>query len=125
MSIFSSIFKRKKRKDQRFILDEYELIIYNPNAPEEREIVDLSLGGIGFTYLDTGKRLDESFELEIKIGDDFHLRKVRVKTVSDTEVSRITSKKKSYRRLNARFLNLDPIQEYDLKSILNKYGKKI
>ena len=106
-------------------MDEYELIIYNPHAPEEREIVDLSLGGIGFTYLDTGKRLDESFELEIKIGDDFHLRKVRVKTVSDTEVSRITSKKKSYRRLNARFLNLDPIQEYDLKSILNKYGKKI
>jgi len=125
MNIIARLFKRKKRQAQRFIVDEYDLIIHNPNAPEEREIVDLSLGGIGFTYLDTGKRLDESFELEIKIGDDFHLGKVRVKTVSDTEVSEITSKSKVYRRLNARFLNLDPIQEYDLKSILNKYGKKI
>ena len=106
-------------------MDKYDLIIHNPNAPEEKEIVDLSLGGISFTYLDTGKRLDESFELEIKIGDDFHLVKVRVKTVSDIEVSEITGKSKIYRRLNARFINLDPIQEYDLKSILKKYGKKI
>jgi len=125
MNIIAKIFKRKKRKEQRFIVDEHDLIIHDSNAPEEKEIVDLSLGGLSFTYLYTGKRLNESFELEIKIGDDFHLGKVRVTTVSDTEVSEITGKSKIYRRLNARFINLDPIQEYDLKSILKKYGKKI
>ncbi len=85
----------------------------------------MSLGGISFTYIDTGKRLDESFELEIKIGDAFHLGKVRAKTVSDTEVGEIPHKFKKFRRLNARFIHFDPIQEYDLRSILKRYGKKI
>lgn len=83
------------------------------------------MGGISFVYADTGKRLDKTFELEIKIGDVFRLGKVRVKTVSDMEVGEITSKTKILRRLNAQFLNLDPIQEYDLRSILKEYGKKV
>ncbi len=125
MNLIAKIFKRKKRKEQRFIVDDHDLIIYDPNAPEEKEIVDLSMGGISFVYADTGKRLDKTFELEIKIGDTFRLGKVRVKTVSDTEVGEITSKTKMLRRLNAQFLNLDPIQEYDLRSILKKYGEKV
>ncbi len=125
MNLIAKIFKRKKRKEQRFIVDDHDLIIYDSNAPEEKEIVDLSMGGISFVYADTGKRLDKTFELEIKIGDTFRLGKVRVKTVSDTEVGEITSKTKMLRRLNAQFLNLDPIQEYDLRSILKKYGEKV
>lgn len=124
MNLIAKIFKRKKRKEQRFIVDDHDLIIYDPNAPEEKEIVDLSMGGISFVYADTGKRLDKTFELEIKIGDIFSLGKVRVKTVSDLEVGEITSKTKMLRRLNAQFLNLDPIQEYDLRSILKEYGEK-
>ncbi len=125
MGLIDKIFKRKKRKEQRFIVDDHDLIIYDSNAPEEKEIVDLSMGGISFVYADTGKRLDKTFELEIRIGDVFRLGKVRVKTVSDMEVGEITSKTKTLRRLNAQFLNLDPIQEYDLRSILKEYGKKV
>lgn len=125
MNLIAKIFKRKKRKEQRFIVDDHDLIIYDSNAPEEKEIVDLSMGGISFVYADTGKRLDKTFELEIKIGDTFRLGKVRVKTVSDLEVGEITSKTKILRRLNAQFLNLDPIQEYDLRSILKEYGEKV
>ena len=106
-------------------MDDHDLIIHDPNVPEKKEIVDLSMGGISFVYEDTGKRLDKTFELEIKIGDVFHLSKVRVKTISDTEVSAIPNKSKSFRRLSARFLNLGPAQEYDLRNILKKYGEKI
>ena len=106
-------------------MDDHELIIYDANAPEEEEIVDLSIGGISFVYVDNEKRLDKTFELEIKIGDSFRLGKIRVETVSDTRISEITIKTKIFRRLSARFLNLDPIQEYDLKSILKECGKKV
>ena len=106
-------------------MDEYDLIIYDPNAPEEKEIVDLSMGGLAFVYVDNKKRLDKTFELEIKIGDSFRLRKVLVETVADTRVSEITSKTMILRRISARFLKLDPIQEYDLKSILKEYGEKV
>jgi len=106
-------------------VDDHDLIIYDSNAPEEKEIVDLSMGGLAFVYVDNKKRLDKTFELEIKIGDSLRLGKIRVETVSDTRISEITIKTKIFRRLSARFLNLDPIQEYDLKSILKEYGKKV
>ena len=125
MNFITKIFKRKKRKEQRFIVDDHDLIIYDPNAPEEKEIVDLSMGGLSFIYVDNEKRLDKTFELEIKIGDSFRLGKIRVETVSDTRISEITIKTKIFRRLSARFLNIDPIQEYDLKNILKEYGKKV
>jgi c-di-GMP-binding flagellar brake protein YcgR len=125
MNFITKIFKRKKRKEQRFIVDDHDLIIYDSNAPEEKEIVDLSMGGLAFVYVDNKKRLDKTFELEIKIGDSLRLGKIRVETVSDTRISEITIKTKIFRRLSARFLNLDPIQEYDLKSILKEYGKKV
>ena len=125
MNFITKIFKRKKRKEQRFIVDDHDLIIYDSNAPEEKEIVDLSMGGLAFVYVDNKKRLDKTFELEIKIGDSVRLGKIRVETVSDTRISEITIKTKIFRRLSARFLNLDPIQEYDLKSILKECGKKV
>jgi len=125
MNLITKIFNREKRKEQRFIVDDHDLIIYDSNAPEDKEIVDLSMGGISFVYVDNEKRLDKTFELEIKIGDRFRLGKVRVETVADTKISEITSKTKTIRRLNARFLNLDPIQEYDLRSILKEYGQKV
>jgi len=124
-SLIPKIFKWKKRQDQRFLVDDYNLIIYAPNAPKEKEIVDLSLGGISFTYVDIGKRLDKTFELDLKIGDTFCLNKTRVRTISDTEIGEIPQKSIKFRRLNARFINLDAIQMYELRSFLKKYGKKI
>ena len=121
---FPKFFKLDKRKNRRFIVDEHDLVLYDSDAPEDREIVDLSMGGISFVYVDKGKRPSEVFELDIKIGDTFHLGRVRVKTVSDMEIGDFTEKSKQYRRLSGKFLNLDPIQEYELKRILKKYGQK-
>ena len=67
---------------------------------------------------------DKTFELEIKIGDDFHLGKVRVKIISDIEISEVTSKSQIIKRLSARFINLNALQEYELRRILKKYGKE-
>jgi hypothetical protein len=124
ITLITKIFRRKKRQNQRFIVDNHDLIIYDPNAPEEKEIVDLSLGGISFVYVDNRKQLNKTFELEIKIGDDFHLGKVRVKIISDIEISEITSKSQIIKRLRARFINLNALQEYELRRILKKYGKE-
>ena len=121
--LIHKIFKIKRR-DQRFIVDDHDLIIYDPNAPEETVIVDLSLGGISFIYEDTGKRLEKVFDLDIKIGDSFHLGKVRVKTISDIKAGELTAKALSYRRLSGRFININPVQEYELRRILKKYGKE-
>jgi hypothetical protein len=124
-NFINKLFKLDKRKAQRFIVDDHDLVFYDPGAPPESEIVDLSMGGISFVYVDTGKRLSNVFDLDIKIGDIFHLGKVRVKTVSDIELGEFTGKSQTYRRLSGQFLNLDPIQEYELRRILRKYGKNL
>lgn len=124
MKIFFYKLWRKKRKTKRFIVDDHDLIIYDPNQPEEKDIIDLSLGGISFIYSDTGNRFNRVFDLDIKIGDVFHLGKVKVKTISDSEAGEITRKAKAYRRFSGRFINLNPIQEYELRRILKKYGKE-
>ena len=103
--------------------DATDLIIYDTNAPQEKEIVDLSLGGISFVYVDISKRLDAVFELDLTIGHDYHLGKVRAKIASDTVVGEITTKSQKIRRLRARFINLSALQEYELNRILKRYGR--
>ena len=118
------MLKQKIRKDQRFIVGDCDIIIYDQNSPEEKEIADLSLGGISIVYEDNGKRLKKVFELEIKIGDVDNLGKMRVKTISDVKIGEITSGNKIIRKLSARFINLNALQKYELRRILKKSGKK-
>ena len=124
-TLLTKIFRWKKRKDQRYTLDEHDLMIYDPNAPVIKEIINVSSGGISFVYEDTGKPLSKVFEIDIKVGDFFQLGKVRVTTISDNKMAEITSESKIFRRFNGRFLNIDLIQEYELEKFLNNYGKKI
>ena len=125
MTFLEKIFKWKKRKEQRYTLGDHELVIYHPDAPEDKEVENISTGGISIVYVDTGKSLSDVFELDIKIADVFHLGRVRVKTISDTELVELTSESRTIRRLNGRFLNLNLIQEWELGKFLRKHGTKI
>jgi hypothetical protein len=113
----------KKRKSHRYHVDQHELILFGSNPPEETEIVDLSMGGISFTYTDTGTPIDDMFELDIKAGDIFHLGRTRAKTVFDEVISEVTSESKVIRRRTAELVNMTLTQEYDLKKYLKTLGK--
>ncbi len=124
-NFFAKLFKIDKRKEQRFQIDDHDLIIFDPNAPQEKQILDLSMKGISFIYTDEGKRLNKIFELDIKVGDVFHLGKVRVKIISDVAVSEFVMKSKAIRRVNARFINFEAVNEYELEKFLKEYGKPL
>ncbi len=53
-NFFAKLFKIDKRKEQRFQIDDHDLIIFDPNAPQEKQILDLSMKGISFIYTDEG-----------------------------------------------------------------------
>lgn len=112
-----------KRKSDRFFIEHHELALFVSNPPEETEIIDLSLGGISFTYTDPGAPLDDIFELDIKAGDAFQLGKIRAKTVLDEVISEVTSEDKVIRRRMAKFINMSMTQEYDLKKFLKTCEK--
>jgi hypothetical protein len=125
IDFLAKIFKWKKRKEQRYTLGDHILIIYDPNAPENKEVENLSTGGISIVYEDIGKSLSDVFELDVKIADMFHLGRVRVKTVSDSELVEFTSESRKIKRFTGRFLNLNLIQEWELGRFLRKHGTKI
>lgn len=104
-------------------MDQHELILFGSDPPKELEIVDLSEGGISFTYTDTGISIEDVFELDIKAGDIFQLGKTRAKTVSDEIFGEVTSEDKVIRRRTAKFINMTLTQEYDLKKFLKTLEK--
>lgn len=81
----------------------------------------MSLGGIAFSYVDTGKRLNTIFELDIFVDDSFSIKNVRVKIISDSEIGEIVGASKKIRRLGGQFLGLTPQQEDDLANFLRQY----
>ena len=109
---------------QRFKVYDAALIVFDPNIVQGEEIIDLSMGGVAFNYVDEGKRLSETFELDIHATDAFRLGKVKVRTISDTVICELVHQSKVIRRIGGEFLNLTPVQEYDLKKFLESYGNK-
>ena len=120
-NLLSRLFN--KRKYQRRQIARHELILYDPNGPVEKKIVDLSTGGISFVYTDTGKPMPSVFDLDIQVDGGFHLGKVRAKTISDVLISEVTKDSKVLRRRTARFINISPVQEYELDKYLKNFGK--
>ena len=124
LNTFKKILNLEKRKYKRFNIDNCKLMIYGPNSPKEREILDLSPKGISILYTDEGKPLKSVFDFDIRVDDIFHLGKVRAKTISDVVVCEFTAKSKSIKRLNAKFISIHPAQEHELRKFLKKYGKR-
>jgi len=124
LNILKRIFNLEKRKYKRFKIGNCKLMIYGPNSPKEREILDLSSKGVSILYTDEGKSLKSVFEFDIRVDDIFHLGKVGAKTISDVVASEFVMRSKTIRRLGAKIINIQPFQEHELKKFLRKHGKR-
>jgi hypothetical protein len=122
--LIARILKLEHRKHRRFKVYDAALVLFDPTIGEGEEIIDLSMGGVSFSYIDDGKRLSDVFELDIHATDDFHLGKVKVKTVSETVMCELVHQSKVIRRIGGKFESLSPVQEYDLKKFLDAYTNK-
>ena len=117
--LIAKILKLEHRKHRRFKIYDAALILFDPGIGEGEELIDLSMGGISFTYIDEGKRLSNIFELDIHAMNGFKLGKVKVEIVSNTVICELVHQSKSIRRIGGKFLSLSPVQEYDLKKYLD------
>ena len=124
LNTLKKILHLEKRKYKRFNIDNCKLMIYGPNSPKEREILDLSPKGISILYTDEGKPLKSVFDFDLRADDIFHLGKVRAKTISDVVASEFVMRSKTLRRLGAEIINIHPFQEQELKKFLRKHGRR-
>jgi len=116
------IFARKRRKDKRHQVHEGVLVVVDPHSEKKDKIIDISLGGLAFSYDDDRKRLDEKFEVDIYVDNELYIKKLNVQLVSDAEVGEVTFESVNVRRLSGQFMWITPIQKSDLNSLFRKYG---
>jgi len=116
------IFAKKRRKDKRHQVHEGVLVVVDPHSGKKDRIIDISLGGLAFSYDDDRKRLDEKFEVDIYVDNELYIKKLNVQIVSDAEVGEVPFESVNVRRLSGQFMWITPIQKSDLNSLFRKYG---
>ena len=116
------IFAKKRRKDKRHQVHEGVLVVVDPHSGKKDRIIDISLGGLAFSYDDDRKRLDEKFEVDIYVDNELYIKKLNVQLVSDAEVGEVPFESVNVRRLSGQFMWLTPVQKSDLNSLFRKYG---
>ena len=116
------IFAKKRRKDKRHQVHEGVLVVVDPHSGKKDRIIDISLGGLAFSYDDDRKRLDEKFEVDIYVDNELYIKKLNVQLVSDAEIGEVPFESVNVRRLSGQFMWITPIQKSDLNSLFRKYG---
>ena len=116
------ILARKRRKDERFKVHEGVLVLVDPDSETKDKIIDISLGGLAFSYKNERKQFDEEFEVDIYIDNEIYLKKLKVKLISDIEIGEVPFESANVRRLSGQFMWLTPVQKSDLNSLFKKYG---
>ena len=116
----------ERRKQKRFKGKEKAFATLNSDCDKKGQINDISKDGLSFLYFGDGEESNVSAEIEIySTNDDFYLRKLPVRIVSDvSQNSNDSFSSISTRKLAVRFEKLIPKQKFMLNYFLKKYTNK-
>jgi len=115
------------RKEKRYLVKDEAFAASDDPVREVGQILDISMGGLAFCYLEDGERSEEIFDLNIFLTEHrFFLGKLRVKIISDFEMQNEDPYSLiRMRRRGVQFRNLTSEQKSDLRSFIqaNTSGK--
>lgn len=113
------------RQKQRFKVKEGALAFFNPNPSILGSIVDISEGGLAFTYMENSSSPPEgtAAKLDILMSDDgFYLDQVPFETVADFEMpTEYSFSTIIMKRLCLKFGKLSAEQKKQLDYFISKY----
>lgn len=120
MDIQNKVFEF--RREQRLRLKSGAFAISDATIPEVGQILDISMGGLAFLYMDQGARSRGIFSLELLLDDNcLHLEDVQARIVSDFEMSSEgPSSFIKMRRCGVQFIDLSRSQWKLLESFISK-----
>ena len=110
------------RKEQRLRLKSGAFAISDATTPEAGQILDISMGGLAFLYMDQGACSRGIFNLELLLDDNcVHLEDVQARIISDFEISNEgPSSFIKMRRCGVQFLDLSRSQLKLLESFISQ-----
>ncbi len=113
------------RQNQRFLVKEGALAFFNPHPSILGSIIDISKGGLAFTYMETEAPTPEREEVKLDIlmsDDGFYLDQLPFETVADLEIpAEYSFSTVIMKRLCLKFGNLSAEQKKQLDYFINNY----
>jgi hypothetical protein len=101
----------ERRKHTRYRAHDGALAVLGPHSTKLGQIIDVSAGGLAFSYIAGKEPSNSPFELSVLFAEDsFHLTKIPFKTISDQEAKAIPTNTLTMRRLGLQFGKLTSSQ---------------
>jgi hypothetical protein len=116
----------ERRKYKRFNVKKGAFVVLSSDYNKMGQIKNICGGGLSFLYYGAGKKSNGSAEVEIfSTVEDFYLKKLRVRIVSDlAQCNKDSSSSISMRQVSMRFEKLILNQRFLLNYFLKKYTHK-
>lgn len=117
----------ERRRDKRFKVQSGALLVSSSHSTRLGQIIDVSGGGLAFSYVANGKRLMESAGLDILLADyGFCLNDIAFETIWEIE-SFVSTPLKAIptRRRGVKFRGLTHSQVSQMKAVLQIEQKRI
>ena len=114
----------ERRKHKRFQVPQGAFVTLGPRGGVLGKIVDISVSGVAFGYIDCKKPSKGLDELDILFMDSgFSLRKVQFKTMWNSEIpNEIPFNYEPMRRSGVQFKELKPNQASELKCFIESHN---
>ena len=97
--------------------------VYRANPAKLGQIIDISQGGVAFSYIDQKDRAGNSYEMDIlSAGNKFYLENVFFKTIMDVDAADESAFSPiKLKRQRIQFVNLNADQKKKLKHFISNY----
>ena len=117
---------QERRKHKRFEAKRGTFAVSPPGFDKLGQIQNISKGGLAFHYIGDAVQTKDADEIEIfSTFDDFYLRKLPVRPVSDFEVdTRVPFSSLPTRQMSLQFEKLNHHQKILLHYFFQKYTRK-
>jgi c-di-GMP-binding flagellar brake protein YcgR len=114
----------ERREHKRFHLSNRALVVLRPYYTKLGRVVDVSAGGLSFTYLESNQSSQESFELDV-LSEDFtaRVREIPFEVVSEQDEKKapFSAGSTTMKRCGVKFSSLTEIQRSLLKSFIEDH----
>lgn len=118
-------YEVERRKHRRFQIANRALVVLRPYYTKLGRMVDVSMGGLSFTYLESRQTPQQSFELDV-LSEDFSalVRELPFEIVSERHDDKVPfgSGSEPVKRCRVRFTGLSGKQKSLLQSFIEKHA---
>lgn len=113
----------ERRKHKRFTVSNGAFVVLRPHQLNIGQLLDISMGGLAFTYMADQEPPNRSYELDMFfIGESFYLEGAPIRIAWDCRIDGVPFSSLKMRRMGVQFGELTPGQKSQLHYFIENYN---